>query len=271
MTSKSPGRSCEDVDEQALSYAEIKALATGNPYIKEKMDLDIKVMRLRLIKANYTTQQYRLEDNIAKHFPKKISMALELEKALISDNQLYTANKPVKDDFSMTIKGKHFSEKKDAGQAILEGVRIFSSPKLATEIGDYCGFKMYAKNKGFDGIELSLRNKTNHKLVLGSDEQGNITRINNTLDTIPGKLTQCRNEIALTNERLENAKIELNKPFAQDDELNVNLLRLKELNNLLSMEKTKDSEENDVDIEEERKEPENIKNKEESSAWEMEA
>ena len=271
MTSKSPGRSCEDVDEQALSYAEIKALATGNPYIKEKMDLDIKVMRLRLIKANHTTQQYRLEDNIAKHFPKKISMALELEKALISDNKMYLANKPVREDFSMTVKGKHFSEKKEAGQAILEGVRIFNSPKLATEIGGYCGFKMYAMNKGFDGIELSLRNKANYKLILGPDELGNIIRINNILNNIPEKLSQCKNEIALTYERLENAKIELKKPFAQEDELNVCLLRLKELNNLLSMEKTKYPEENDVDIEEERKESENINNKEANDAWEMEA
>lgn len=143
MTSKSPVRSCEDIDEAALSYAEVKALATGNPYIKEKMDLDIQVSKLKLLKANHTSQRYRLEDNIAKHYPMQITALKERLEGYRADIQTYAAHKPVdKDDFFMKIGNRTYTDKKEAGAALIDMCRSAKQPNMAVTIGEFQGFKM---------------------------------------------------------------------------------------------------------------------------------
>lgn len=240
MTSKLPGRSCEDVDEQALSYAEVKALATGNPLIKEKMDLDVKVTKLKLIKANFVSQRYRLEDNILKAYPRDISIQNEQKKALIEDQKLFESKRPSKDHFEMTIGNVFHTDKKEAGTAILEVIKKLEDykPRL---IGQYAGFKMAAKYAGFDGVELYLKNQATHTVHLGTDPLGNITRIGHVLESIPDQIKKCEMNIQDTMERLENARDEVKKPFPQEQELNDYLLRLNELNTILSVEHSEHS------------------------------
>lgn len=240
MTSKLPGRSCEDVDEQALSYAEVKALATGNPLIKEKMDLDVKVTKLKLIKANFVSQRYRLEDNILKAYPRDISIQNEQKKALIEDQKLFESKRPSKDHFEMTIGNVFHTDKKEAGTAILEVIKKLEDykPRL---IGQYAGFKMAAKYAGFDGVELYLKNLATHTVHLGTDPLGNITRIGHVLESIPDQIKKCEMNIQDTMERLENARDEVKKPFPQEQELNDYLLRLNELNTILSVEQSEHS------------------------------
>jgi N12 class adenine-specific DNA methylase len=234
MTSKIAGRSCEDVDEQALSYAEVKALATGNPYIKEKMNLDIKVTKLKLIKANFINQCYRMEDNILKAYPQRISNKTELLKALMEDEKQWNDHKPLKDDFKMVLNSCSYTEKKDAGNKLLELSKKIKDNRQYN-IGDYAGFKMIATYEGFDGLKLSLKNKTKCSIKLGADPAGNILRIDNTLNNISKDITICEMSIQDTRDQLKLAKEEIKKPFPQEDELNKNLMRLNELNTLLSM------------------------------------
>lgn len=240
MTSKLPGRSCEDVDEQALSYAEVKALATGNPLIKEKMDLDVKVTKLKLIKANFVSQRYRLEDNILKAYPRAISIQTEQKNALIEDLKLFESKGPSKDHFEMTIGNVFHTDKKEAGTAILEVIKKLKDDKPRA-IGQYAGFKMAAKYAGFDGVDLFLKNQATHTVHLGTDPLGNITRIGHVLESIPDQIKKCEMNIQDTMERLENARDEVKKPFPQEQELNDYLLRLTELNTILSVEQSEHS------------------------------
>lgn len=237
MTSKSPVRSCEDVDEAALSYAEVKALATGNPYIKEKMDLDIQVSKLKLLKANHTSQIYRLEDNIAKNYPKKISAAKEMIAAYEIDLAHYKEVKPAdKESFAMKLGDRIYTDKKEAGTALISFCRQVKTPNVATPIGEYLGFKM---NVTFDSFyqkfTVNLKGALSHNVEIGTDVFGNLTRIGNALDAMEKELQKEKEELNNTQKQLENAKEEVKKPFAQELELNEKLDRLSELNALLNM------------------------------------
>ena len=235
MTSKSPVRSCEDVDESALSYAEVKALATGNPYIKEKMDLDIQVSRLRLLKANYTSQKYRMEDNIVQHYPRQIVMVKELIEKLEQDIALYEQNAATsKDKFHMQVGSGVYDTRKDAGNAI---IKFFQTDADGTaKIGTYLGFSM---NIAFDSFNrkfvLRLKGAMNHPVEIGPDPVGNIIRLNNVLKTMPDKLAEAKDRLETLTNQLESAKIEVTKPFQQEEELAEKLKRLAELNALLNM------------------------------------
>ena len=237
MTSKSPVRSCEDVDEAALSYAEVKALATGNPYIKEKMDLDIQVSKLKLLKANHTSQIYRLEDNIAKNYPKKISAAKEMIAAYEIDLAHYKEVKPAdKESFAMKLGDRIYTDKKEAGTALISFCRQVKTPNVATPIGEYLGFKM---NVTFDSFyqkfTVNLKGALSHNVEIGTDVFGNLTRIGNALDAMEKELQKEKEALSNTKKQLENAKEEVKKPFAQELELNEKLKRLSELNALLNM------------------------------------
>ena len=237
MTSKSPVRSCEDVDEAALSYAEVKALATGNPYIKEKMDLDIHVSKLKLLKANHTSQIYRLEDNIAKNYPKKISAAKEMIAAYEIDLAHYKEVKPAdKESFAMKLGERIYTDKKEAGTALISFCRQVKTPNVATPIGEYLGFKMSVTFDSFyQKFTVNLKGALSHNVEIGTDVFGNLTRIGNALDAMEKELQKEKEALSNTKKQLENAKEEVKKPFAQESELNEKLERLSELNALLNM------------------------------------
>ena len=235
MTSKSPVRSCEDVDESALSYAEVKALATGNPYIKEKMDLDIQVSRLRLLKANYTSQKYRMEDNIVQHYPRQIVMVKELIEKLEQDIALYEQNAATsKDKFHMQIGSGVYDTRKDAGNAIIKLCQTDADE--TAKIGTYLGFSMNIKFDSFNRkFVLRLNGTMNHPVEIGSDPVGNIIRLDNVLKAMPDKLTEAKARLENLTRQLESANIEVTKPFPQEEELAEKLNRLAELNALLNM------------------------------------
>ena len=243
MTSKSPVRSCEDVDEAALSYAEVKALATGNPYIKEKMDLDIQVSKLKLMKANHTSQKYRLEDNITKHYPQQIAVLKERISGMQTDIQTAKANLPRtetsvldKEQFSMKIGNKIYTDKKEAGAALVEMCKEMKSVNAPTVIGEYAGFQMAVS---FDSLNhkfvMNLKGELSHNLEVGADPLGNITRINNALEAMPRQLEESKTKLETVEHQLETAKAEVQKPFAQEAELAEKLDRLSALNALLNM------------------------------------
>ena len=236
MTSKSPVRSCEDVDETALSYAEIKALCAGNPLIKEKMDLDIEVARLRLLKANHQSQRFQMEDRLLKYFP------VELEKCRAQvggfEADLETRNNhplPSEGFVGMEVLGRAFSDKEDAGKAILEAVKTVVDMK-SVRIGHYRGFEMSLELSAF-GREyiLTLRGRMAHFTTLGSDPRGNIQRIDNTLGSMESRLKTVQDQIATLQKDQEAAKEEIAKPFAQEDELREKSARLIELDSLLDI------------------------------------
>ena len=236
MTSKSPVRSCEDVDETALSYAEIKALCAGNPLIKEKMDLDIEVARLRLLKANHQSQRFQMEDRLLKYFP------VELEKCRAQvggfEADLETRNNhplPSEGFVGMEVLGRAFSDKEDAGKAILEAVKTVVDMK-SVRIGHYRGFEMSLELSAF-GREyiLTLRGRMAHFTTLGSDPRGNIQRIDNTLGSMESRLKTVQDQIATLQKEQEAAKEEIAKPFAQEDELREKSARLIELDSLLDI------------------------------------
>ena len=269
MTSKSPVRSCEDIDEAALTYAEVKALATGNPYIKEKMDLDIQVSKLKLMKANHTSQKYRLEDNIAKNYPQQISALKERIAGMKADIATYNANKPAdKDIFTMTVAGKTYDDRKEAGTAIIGICKEMKQANVALPIGEYLGMKM---NVTFDSFfrkfTLNMKGKLSHEVEIGSDPSGNITRIGNAMESMTKQLEDAIAKLANVEQQLETAKIEVEKPFPQEQELNDKLTRLAELNSLLDMdEKGEDA----VDLDEDaaKPEPENVTQEQVSEAEE---
>ena len=237
MTSKSPVRSCEDVDEAALTYAEVKALATGNPYIKEKMDLDIQVSRLKLMKANHTSQIYRLEDNIAKNYPKQIEILQERIRGFQTDMETVRKNLPAdKDNFSMKVGNRIFTDKKEAGTAILAMCQEMDSLQQMVEIGEYAGMKMKVTFDSFNRkFVMSLKGELSHNFELGSDAFGNITRLHNVLDGMAGELSEAETKLNNVTHQLETAKIEVQKPFPAEEELKEKMERLAELDALLNM------------------------------------
>ena len=237
MTSKSPVRSCEDVDEAALTYAEVKALATGNPYIKEKMDLDIQVSKLKLMKANHTSQKYRLEDNIAKHYPQQITILKERISGMQTDIQTAKANLPVdKEQFSMKVGDKLYTDKKEAGTALVEMCKEIKTVNAPAVIGEYAGFKMAVYFDAFNHkFVMNLKGQLSHNLEVGSDPLGNISRINHALESMPKQLMEAQTKLETVEHQLETAKVEVTKPFAQEAELAEKLERLSALNALLNM------------------------------------
>ena len=243
MTSKSPVRSCEDIDEAALSYAEVKALATGNPYIKEKMDLDIQVSKLKLLKANHTSQRYRLEDNIAKHYPMQITALKERLEGYRADIQTYAAHKPAdKDDFSMKIGNRTYTDKKEAGAALIDMCRSAKQPNMAVTIGEYQGFKMSVSfDSFFSKFTISLKGSLSHEVEIGADPFGNLQRLSNALEGMTGKMADVEQKLSNVEHQLETAKVEVTKPFAQEQELAEKLERLAELNALLNMDEKGDN------------------------------
>lgn len=239
MTSKSPVRSAEDVDEQALSYAEIKALATGNPHIKEKMDLDIDVSRLKLLKANHLSQRYALEDQLIKELPQKLRSLEERIRGYEADRVRLTENtQPNADGFSpMVIQGKHYAEKKDAGAALLAACKAMTSPE-AVPLGQYRGFAMELSFDSFSReFKVAFIGELRHTVALGTDIFGNIQRLDNALEAFPDRLAACAEQLENTKTQMENAKTEVQKPFPQEAELAEKMKRLDELNILLNMDK----------------------------------
>lgn len=237
MTSKSPVRSCEDVDEAALTYAEVKALATGNPYIKEKMDLDIQVSRLKLMKANHTSQIYRLEDNIVKNYPKQIEILQERIRGFQTDMETVRKNLPAdKDNFSMKVGNRIFTDKKEAGTAILAMCQEMDSLQQTVEIGEYAGMRMKVTFDSFNRkFVMSLKGELSHNFELGSDAFGNITRLHNVLDGMAGKLSEAETKLNNVIHQLETAKMEVQKPFPAEEGLKEKMERLAELDALLNM------------------------------------
>lgn len=247
MTSKSPVRSADDIDEAALSYAEIKALATGNPYIKEKMDLDVQVAKLRLLKANFDSQRYRLEDDILVNFPKMITATEERIEGLKTDQIVAAENVPKDNDsFRMEVVGKTFDNKKEAGLAVIAACSGMKAIGKEGEIGSYAGFRMSVRYDVFNSVfELTLRGKSSYKVEVGTDAIGNITRINNALADIPNHLKQAEERLETLHIQMANAKEEISKPFEQASELKAKEERLSELNALLNMDADKDGGERD--------------------------
>ena len=237
MTSKSPVRACDDVDDTALSYAEIKALATGNPYIKEKMDLDIQVSKLKLLKANHTSQIYSLESDIARRYPREIAVAQGQIEALKTDME---AAKPLlaqdKDHFSMEISGKVYSERKEAGAAIIEACKALKAAGTEGRIGSYGAFELHSRFDNFDKVfRLSIKGAWNYSMEVGKDPQGNILRVTNALAGIERTLPQVERRLETLEQQLAQAKEEAKRPFAQEAELAEKSARLAELNSLLNM------------------------------------
>lgn len=230
-------RSCEDVDEAALSYAEVKALATGNPYIKEKMDLDIQVSKLKLMKANHTSQKYRLEDNIVKHYPQQIAILTERINGLRSDIQRAEEIIPAdKEWFSMKVGDKVYHDKKEAGTAIIAMCKAVQSANTAAAIGEYAGFPMTVSFDSFHNkFRLALKGQITHDMEVGADAFGNIIRINNKIQNMGKELSEAEIKRENVEHQLETAKSEVQKPFAQEAELAEKLDRLNALNALLNM------------------------------------
>ena len=240
MTSKSPVRSAEDVDEQALSYAEIKALATGNPYIKEKMDLDVAVSKLKLLKQNHLSQKYALEDKIIKFYPQQIKQGEERIAGYQSDIERAKENTYLNEDnFSpMVVEDVTYDEKKGAGSAILVACKTMTSPE-PKEIGSYRGFNMELSFNSFEKeYVLTLVGSLRHSVLLGADIFGNISRIDNMISSLPDKMVGCKERLADTKNQLENAKAEVERPFPQEEELSKKNERLAELNALLDINHT---------------------------------
>lgn len=239
MTSKSPVRSCEDIDETALSYAEIKALCTGNPHIKEKMDLDIDVQRHRLLKANHLSQRYALEDQIIKTLPQQIAKYEQSIEGYLSDmDRLKENTHPNEDGFSpMEVEGTVYTEKKAAGSAILAACQAMTSPG-SVPLGQYRGFAMDLSFESmFQQFKVTVKGALCYTITLGTDVFGNILRLDNLLESMEERINTCREQLENTRMQLENAKLEVDKPFPQEDELKRKSARLDELNILLNMDK----------------------------------
>lgn len=264
MTSKTPVRSIEDVDEAALSYAEIKMLATGNPHIKEKMDLDMQVQNLKMLQSNYYSERFDLEDKVTREYPQDIARYNSQIKALKVD--IKTASKTLKasaDYFNgMDINGEHYTEKKAAGEAIIRIMKSFKNSSETLPVGSYRGFtmEMYI-SKGFR-LEyiLAIRGAMTHTINLGTDALGNITRIDNCIDHLAGDLEKAEKKLAETEKQLEIAKESLKEPFSREEELQEKQARLNELNALLNVDKR----DNEFCDEEPDEDDIKVKNKEKS-------
>jgi len=229
MTSKSPARSIEDVDATALSYAEVKMIATGDPRIREKMDLDIQVAKLKLLKSNHMAQKYEMEDMIIKHYPQKMAEARLFIDALSADLPILEAH-PVKEDaFSMTILGKTYTERKDAGVALVKACKTMTNPKEPLDLGEYRGFPMQLH---FDGAKfrVTMKQHLTYTAELSDDLVGNIARINHALEKIPKNLEGQKQGLENLQKELATAKEEVERPFPQEAELETKSARLSQLN-----------------------------------------
>ena len=239
MTSKSPVRSAEDIDETALSYAEIKMLATGNPYIKEKMDLDIQVQKLKMLKSNFLSEKYGLEDKVIKFYPQQIAYLKSRVEGLTKDVETAKSHpKPIDEQpLGMMVLGVSYSEKAEAGQAIINACKSMNSPD-AIPLGEYRGFQMELY---FDTVQrnyvVKLKGETSRDVPLGDDAHGNIVRIDNGIERFEEALADTKNSLENTEKQFETAKQEIEKPFAKEEELRAKTARLDELNILLNMDK----------------------------------
>ena len=236
MTSKSPVRSCEDVDEATLSYAEVKALCAGNPLIKEKMDLDVSVAKLKLLKSNYAAQQYALEDDVRKNFPIRIANVEQRIKALKSDlEHVKTIVPPAEGISPMVICGTEYTDKEQAGKALLLAVKSVK-PTEKKEIGTYKGFKLSVFYENFShDYHLEMKRDTTLNFALGESETGNIQRIDNVLGSLEKKIQEAELQLETLNEQLETAKSQLGVPFPQEEKLQEQMKRLAELDCLLNI------------------------------------
>ncbi len=242
MTSKSPVRACDDVDDTALTYAEIKALATGNPYIKEKMDLDIQVSKLKLMRANHTSQIYSLESDIARRYPAEITAAKERIAGLKAD---LAVAKPLleqdKEKFSITVEDRVYTDRKEAGSAILAACAAMKIAKTEGQIADLGGFAISSRFDAFaQTFKLTIKRQSSYTIELGSDPAGNIQRILNALASIEKTLPQVERRLETLQQQLAEAKEEVQRPFPQEAELNEKSARLAELNALLDMDEKGD-------------------------------
>ena len=237
MTSKSPVRACEDVDDTALSYAEIKALATGNEYIKEKMDLDVQVSKLKLLKANHTSQIYRLESDIAKRYPVQITALKEKIAGMRVDADVVKGiDLQDNDHFAMTVGGKLYTDKKEAGVALISAASGLKSVKSAGQIGEYHGFALSSEyNFLSNTYTLTIKGKCSYKIEFGKDTLGNIQRIHNALSAIEKKLADTEQNLETVQQQLKTAQEEVQKPFPKEAELSEKMERLAELNAMLNM------------------------------------
>ena len=274
MTSKSPVRSCDDVDEAALTYAEVKALCTGNPYIKEKMDLDIQVSKLKLMKANHTSNQYRMQDNIMSTYPKQIASLTESIKGYKADMEMLQEKKTelavkyppeeksedskqgtlelgtegkenvskeekIKEPFEMMVGNKTYTDKKEAGAALIDMCKNMHQFNSAVNVGEYMGFQMQVTFDPFQkAFDLNLKGAISHHMEVGTDPVGNITRMNNTLSGMEKKMHTCEEKLTTVKNQLETAKVEVTKPFPDEEKLNAMLERLTFLNSQLDMDET---------------------------------
>lgn len=245
MTSKSPVRSCEDIDESALSYAEIKALCAGNPKIREKMDLDIEVSKLRLLKANHLSNQYRLEDKLLRYFPENKEKTKVLIKELKKDIETFNKNTLPEGKFSpMTINNIVYDDKEKAGNSLLEMCsQIKNSNPI--EIGNYKGFSMYISYDVFcDELKLTLKGSVSHSVNLGTDSRGNITRIDNVLSSLSKRLQETEEKLENLIKQENSTKLEIGKVFPKEQELKEKSARLSALNLELNMDTKEDIETN---------------------------
>ena len=256
MTSKSPVRSCEDVDEQVLSYAEVKALCAGNPLIKEKMNLDVEVAKLKVLKADHQSQKYRLEDKLLKEFPASIQCQKAEIAALQQDAKTAEANPQVKDGFcGMTVKGMHFEDKLAAGERLLLACKELPTAETVT-LGSYRGFGFDLRFDTFrNEYQAVLRGATSHFVPLGTDARGNLTRLDNALDSFSDRIARAENQLQTLYQQRDAAQVEVEKPFPKEAELAEKSARLAELDTLLNMEGRPEPEREKPEVEQGERRP----------------
>ena len=242
MTSKSPMRSCDDVDEQALSYAEVKALCAGDPRIREKMDLDVQVAKLKVLRSDYQNQKYRLEDKLLKHYPEEIQKAKNRIAALKNDAQIADAHPQDKENFcGMTIKGMVFDEKKAAGERLMLACKEMPNADMML-LGTYRGFELNIRFDSFKNEHQAvLRAELSYPVSLGDDARGNITRLDNAIDNFADRIADAENALQNLEQQKQAAEVEVAKPFAQEEELAEKSARLAELNALLNIDRDRSS------------------------------
>ena len=237
MTSKSPMRSCDDVDEQALSYAEVKALCAGDPRIREKMDLDVQVAKLKVLRSDYQNQKYRLEDKLLKHYPEEIQKAKNRIAALKNDAQIADAHPQDKENFcGMTIKGMVFDEKKAAGERLMLACKEMPNADMML-LGTYRGFELNIRFDSFKNEhQIVLRGELSYPVPLGDDPRGNIVRLDNAIGNFADRIADADAALDSLEQQKQAAEVEISKPFAQEEELQTKSARLAELDALLNME-----------------------------------